>query len=221
MRSRFDMQLDELNNELISMGAMVETSIAAAVKALLDNDREQAKAAIMADDEIDRKEKSIEALCLRLLLQQHPVASDLRLISAALKMITDIERIGDQAADIAEIVNVADLTVAVGHVHIREMADEAIKMVTGSIDAFVKRDKILAEEVIARDDTVDGLFSSVKGDIIRIVAENSDSGEAAVDIIMIAKYLERIGDHAVNIAEWVLFSITGVHKDANAELRKE
>lgn len=221
MRSRFDMQLDELNNELISMGAMVETSIAAAVKALLDNDREQAKAAIMADDEIDRKEKSIEALCLRLLLQQHPVASDLRLISAALKMITDIERIGDQAADIAEIVTVADLTVAVGHVHIREMADEAIKMVTGSIDAFVKRDKILAEEVIARDDTVDGLFSSVKNDIIKIIAEKNDDGEAAVDIIMIAKYLERIGDHAVNIAEWVLFSITGVHKDANAELRKE
>jgi phosphate transport system protein len=213
MRNRFDTQLDQLNNQLISMGALCENAIAIAVKSLMNNDIVLAKSVKTTEIEIDQKEKDIESLCLKLLLQQHPVAGDLRLISAALKMITDMERIGDQAADIAEIVAYVDLTDNINKLHISDMATATIKMVTDSIDAFVKRDLKLAEEVIAYDDVVDELFCKIKKDVISLITNNQKDGEHFVDIIMIAKYLERIGDHATNIAEWVVFSITGEHKE--------
>lgn len=212
MRNRLDTQLDQLNNQLISMGALCENAIAIAVKSLMNNDIVLAKSVKTTEIEIDQKEKDIESLCLKLLLQQHPVAGDLRLISAALKMITDMERIGDQAADIAEIVAYVDLTDNINKLHISDMATATIKMVTDSIDAFVKRDLKLAEEVIAYDDVVDELFCKIKKDVISLITNNQKDGEQFVDIIMIAKYLERIGDHATNIAEWVVFSITGEHK---------
>lgn len=213
MRNRFDNQLAEMNDELISMGALCENAIASAVKALLEGDIKLAAAAIRIDQEIDRKEREIESMCLKLLLQQQPVASDLRLISSVLKMITDIERIGDQASDIAEIVTY--LSVACGHnTHIDQMAQATIKMVTDSLDAFVRRDLTLAWSVIEYDDVVDRLFDECKSDLIAEIAQNPEDGERVLDVLMIAKYLERIGDHATNIAEWVEFSITGSHKSA-------
>ena len=211
MRNKFDIQLELLNNSLISMGALCENAIACAVKALVNNDDSLANNAIDVDKEIDQKEKYIESLCLKLLLQPQPVARDLRAISSALKMITDMERIGDQAADIAEIVTFTDLSESRHRVHITDMAQAVIKMVTESIDAFVKKDLELAENVIAYDDVVDDLFNEVKKDTVSFIANDPAAGEEAVDIIMIAKYLERIGDHATNIAEWVVFSITGNH----------
>ena len=212
MRSRFDKQLIELNKMLIEMGGSIEISIATAMEALKKQDIKLADKAIGYDREIDQKEKEIEALCLKLLLQQQPVASDLRLISAALKMITDMERIGDQAADIAEISKYLSGKPFIKElVHIPMMADNAIQMVTDSIDAFVKRDLDLAKEVIDCDDIVDELFDEIKNDLIKLIQKDSENGEQAIDLIMIAKYLERIGDHAVNIAEWVEFSITGKH----------
>ena len=213
MRNRFDNQLAEMNNELISMGALCENAIASAVKALLEGDIKLAAAAIRIDQEIDRKEREIESMCLKLLLQQQPVASDLRLISSVLKMITDIERIGDQASDIAE--SVTYLSGACGHnTHIDRMAQATIKMVTDSLDAFVRRDLTLAWSVIEYDDVVDRLFDECKSDLIAEIAQNPEDGERVLDVLMIAKYLERIGDHATNIAEWVEFSITGSHKSA-------
>ena len=213
MRNRFDNQLAEMNNELISMGALCENAIASAVKALLEGDIKLAAAAIRIDQEIDRKEREIESMCLKLLLQQQPVASDLRLISSVLKMITDIERIGDQASDIAE--SVTYLSGACGHnTHIDQMAQATIKMVTDSLDAFVRRDLTLAWSVIEYDDVVDRLFDECKSDLIAEIAQNPEDGERVLDVLMIAKYLERIGDHATNIAEWVEFSITGSHKSA-------
>ena len=206
MRNRFDTQLIELNNELIAMGALCENAIASSVKALLSEDVKLAASAIRIDQEIDRKEREIESMCLKLLLQQQPVASDLRLISAVLKMITDIERIGDQASDIAEIVTY--LPKISGHnKHIEEMAQATIKMVIDSLDAFVRRDLTLAWSVIEYDDVVDNLFTACKKDLIADIANNPADGERVLDILMIAKYLERIGDHATNIAEWVEFSI--------------
>lgn len=213
MRNRLDTQLDKLNNQLISMGALCENAIAIAVKALMNNDIVLAKSVKTVEIEIDQKEKEIENLCLNLILQQQPVAKDLRLISAALKMITDMERIGDQAADIAEIVSYIDLSASIHKVHISDMAGATIKMVTDSIDAFVKHDLKLAEEVIQYDDIVDELFCKIKTDVISFITGNPQNGEQFVDIIMIAKYLERIGDHATNIAEWVVFSINGKHKE--------
>ena len=211
MRNRFDTQLAELNNELISMGALCENAIASAVKALLTGDLKLAAAAVRIDQEIDRKERELESMCLKLLLQQQPVASDLRLVSSVLKMITDIERIGDQASDIAEIVTY--LSGACGHnQHIEEMAQATIKMVTDSLDAFVRRDLTLAWSVIEYDDVVDDLFAACKKDLIAEIADSPVDGERVLDILMITKYLERIGDHATNIAEWVEFSITGTHK---------
>lgn len=213
MRSRLDTQLEKLNTSLIAMGALCENAIAMAVKALLNNDIVLAKSVKKVEIEIDQKEKEIENLCLNLILQQQPVAKDLRLISSALKMITDMERIGDQAADIAEIVSYIDLSDSIHKVHISEMAEATIKMVTDSIDAFVKRNLEAAEEVTRYDDVVDDLFCKIKTDVISLITSNPQSGEQFVDIIMIAKYLERIGDHATNIAEWVVFSITGKHKE--------
>ena len=208
MRSKFDEQLAELNEELIRMGALCENVIAMSAKALLDGDMELANKAAEYDSEIDQKERDIETLCMKLILQQQPVARDLRTISAALKMITDMERIGDQSADIAEIVTMAHITASDETLHIGEMARAVIQMVTESIDAFVKRDVVLAHSVIAYDDVVDGLFDAVK----RALTERFQAGgemEYALDLLMIAKYFERIGDHATNIAEWVLYSVTG------------
>ncbi len=212
MRTRFDEQLSLLNRELIEMGALCEQAIAAAAKALLTGDTKLAAEVSPVEDEIDRKERDIESLCLKLLLQQQPVARDLRQISAALKMITDMERIGDQAADIAEIIGFLGGRTGAECAHIGEMAREAIGMVTGAVDAYVKRDTALAAGIIARDDTVDALFDKVKSSLVTMLQENAQDSEYALDILMIAKYFERIGDHAVNIAEWVEFSVTGVHK---------
>ncbi len=211
MRNRFDRQLDELNRELVEMGALCEEVIALASKALESTDRGLAEKVKPVDSEIDRKEKTIESLCLRLLLQQQPVATDLRLISAALKMITDMERIGDQAEDIAEIIRYSEGVHIENDRLIRDMAQATIGMVTDSVDAFVKRDITLAQKVIKEDDTVDGYFEDVKKELVAKIAADPSDGEAAIDILIIAKYFERIGDHAVNIAEWVIFSVTGIH----------
>ena len=213
MRNRFDNQLAELNNELISMGALCENAIASAVKSLIDGDTKLAAAAIRIDHEIDRKEREIESLCLKLLLQQQPVAKDLRQISAALKMITDMERIGDQAEDIAEIVQYLAGRSAENDDLLREMARSTIHMVTESVDAYVQRDTMLAETVIAEDDVVDNAFDEVKRRLIDKITAHPEDGAYALDLLMIAKYFERIGDHATNIAEWVIFSVTGVHKE--------
>ena len=211
MRSRFDEQLALLNRELIEMGSLCEEVIALASRALTEGDRELAAKVAPLDEEIDQKERTIESLCLKLLLQQQPVARDLRQISAELKMITDMERIGDQADDISEIIIYLGGRTAEHDDLLRSMARATIKMVTESVDAYVKHDTILAEKVIADDDTVDDYFEQVKRALIGKIAANPDDGEYALDLLMIAKYFERIGDHAVNIAEWVIFSITGVH----------
>lgn len=212
MRKSFDEQLELLNRELIAMGAMCESAIALSAKALLEGDMGLAGRVSELEAEIDRKEREIEQLCLKLLLQQQPVAKDLRLISAALKMITDMERIGDQARDIAEIVTMANIRATGERLHVGEMARAAIKMVTDSIDAFVKQDIALAESVIAYDDVVDGGFDRVKSALIALFLRPDADAEYAMDLLMIAKYFERIGDHATNIAEWVVFSITGLRK---------
>ncbi|WP_432649286.1 phosphate signaling complex protein PhoU [Huintestinicola sp.] len=216
MRNRFEMQLEELNVSLIKMGALCETAISMAVKALLNDDTALVDGVKETERELDHMERSIEGLCMKLILQQQPVARDLRTISSALKMITDMERIGDQAADIANLIKFCRMDEAGSRCRedITRMAEAAIKMVTASVDAFVKLDMDGAKKVISDDDEVDGLFIKIKGDIINIIAENPGLGETVFDIVMIAKYLERIGDHATNIAEWVVFSITGEHGNA-------
>lgn len=214
MRSRLDAQLEQLHTALIEMGALIEYAISSAADALFGQDVAQAARSIAFDREVDQKEKDIESLCLRLLLQQQPVARDLRLISAALKMITDMERIGDQSADIAEIVShlagapyITDLSA------LRRMAEAACGMVKRSVDAFVQRDLALAQAVVADDDIVDAQFCAVRRTLVELIRRDASCGEQALDLLMVAKYLERIGDHAVNIAEWVIYSITGVHKN--------
>ena len=213
MRNRFDEQLFELNREIIEMGAMCEEAIASAVKALATGDMELAGRVKTNSSAIDQMERDIETRCMRLLLHQQPVARDLRLISAALKMITDMERIGDQAEDIAEIVTFLNGRTMEGMELIEEMARETIEMVTASVDAFVKKDVELAQKVIEQDDIVDDYFSRVKCGIITLITENHADGEFALDLLMISKYFERIGDHATNIAEWVIYSVTGTHKE--------
>lgn len=211
MRNKFDEQLDHLKTQMIQMGALCEEAIASATKALINGDIELAKKVITTDEDIDHKEKEIESICLKLLLQYQPVARDLRQISSALKMITDMERIGDQAADISEIIMLANIKAANNTSHIADMAKATIKMVTDSIDAYVQQNLKLAKAVIDYDDVVDNLFNDVKADMIRLINEDTENGEFAIDLMMIAKYFERIGDHATNIAEWVVFSITGKH----------
>lgn len=213
MRNRFDRQLAELNGDLIQMGHMIEQAIEMAIKALNNRDIEQAKEAIDFDDEINEWEREIENLCFKLLLQQQPVARDLRVISAALKMITDMERIGDQAADISEVtIQLCQSGYKKNLEHIKKMATETTYMVVRSIEAYVEKDKAKGVEVIQHDDVVDELFLEVRKDVIDIIHNHPEEGEPATDLLMIAKYFERIGDHACNIAEWVIFSITGVHK---------
>ena len=212
MRNRFDRELVRLNNELIEMGSMIEKSIETAVKAMVNQDVELANRVIESDDEIDQQERQIEDLCLKLLLQQQPVAKDLRLISSALKMVTDMERIGDHATDISEItIALADKSYIKKLEHIQQMAKETMIMLVKSIEAFVNKDIEEADAVIKRDDVVDDLFSKVKTELVQMIHENVDVGEQATDLLMVAKYLERIGDHATNISEWVIFSITGTH----------
>ena len=212
MRMKFDEQLEILNNELTEMGFLVEKAITSAVDALRKNDKDLAQQAIAFDSEIDQKEKDIEAICLRLLLHQQPVATDLRKVSSALKMITDMERIGDMASDISEITMMDSELLAVSNLeHISQMEKETIQMVNESIKAFVKKDIQLAQKVIDDDDIVDALFEKVKSDLIEIMRTDVSVCNGAVDLLMVAKYFERIGDHATNIAEWVLFSIEGTH----------
>ena len=215
MRSRFDEQLSILNRELTQMGAMCEEIIALAAKCLDKADEDVYSRVNSLEEDIDHMEHEIESLCLRLILQQQPVARDLRLVSTALKMITDMERIGDQAADISEIAGFINDRQSEERGYIKLMAEAAVNMMTESIDAFVNRDVSLAQKAIAHDDIVDNYFDKTKKSLIKMIAENplnEDDGEYAIDLIMIAKYFERIGDHAVNIAEWVEFSVTGVHK---------
>lgn len=211
MRKRFDQQLEELNVELIKMGSLCERAIRRAVELLQNPEDTRVSDVDRIEEEVNHKEREIETLCMKLLLQQQPVARDLRQISAALKMITDLERIGDQAEDIAEIVISGQVNE--GEELLRDMAASTIKMVTESVDAYVKHDTMLAEKVIAEDDIVDGWFDRVKHTLIRRMTTDPGEGERAVDLLMIAKYFERIGDHAVNVAQWVIFSVTGTHKE--------
>ena len=215
MRNRFDMQLELLNELLIHMGELCGVAIERATEALSNGDLEQAKAVIKADEEIDQMEKDIEQLCLKLLLQQQPVARDLRQISAALKMITDMERIGDQAADIAEIIISEKWTEKAELSNVGVMSEAVSGMVRDSVKAYVEKDLALAQEVMDADTKVDRMFDENKERLIQFIAENKGGhGKKLIDLIMITKYLERIGDHATNIAEWVEFSITGIHKDS-------
>jgi len=235
MRVQFDKQLELLHVDLIKMGALCEEAIASAIQALLDYDKFSthpdsdvawnilqnkvtiADKVFAIENEIDQMERDIESRCMKLLLQQQPVAKDLRMISSAMKMITDMERIGDQAADIAEITKHIDANRSISKVHIKGMAKAVIKMVTDSVDSFVKSDLNLARDVIKQDDIVDGLFDTVKKELIVLIRNNVNDGEQAIDLFMIAKYLERIGDHAVNIVEWVIYSITGKQKENSAD----
>ena len=212
MRNQFDEQLEQLGTELTEMGAYIEEAITHAVKTLNTGDPAAAMQALSADSEVDQKEKTIEQLCFKLLLHQQPVAGDLRLISTALKMITDMERIGDQAADITDLAMKIHRAGAVETpAHIQKMAEKTIRMVKSSIDAFVRRDMALAVRVCESDDAVDALFDQIKNDMVESIYADKNVGAQALDMLMIAKYFERIGDHAVNIAGWVIFSITGKH----------
>lgn len=211
MREKFETQLKELNDSLIFMGAQCEDCITYATQALLTGTQSMAEKAIQLEKDIDQKEREIQALCMKLLLQQQPVARDLRTISAAIKMITDMERIGDQGSDIAEIVQHIDLTDSRNNVHIAEMADAVIRMVTNAVTAFVRHDAELARKVEEEDDIVDELFQTVKKELLDMICSGVEHsrfiGEQALETLMIAKYLERIGDHTVNITEWVLYTL--------------
>lgn len=211
MRSKFDEQLALLHKELITMGSLCENAITMSVKALDEGDVSLAGEVFGHTAQIDQKERDIEAMCMRLLLQQQPVAKDLRVISSALKMVTDMERIGNNSGDIAEIVTMEHIGASHDKLNIHDMAHATIRMVTDSIDAFVRNDESLAKSVIAYDDVVDGHFDRIKEQLIQRLGGPGTDGEYALDLLMIAKYLERIGDHATNIAEWVLFSILGHH----------
>lgn len=212
MRNRFDRQLKELNEELVEMGTRIENAIQDAVNAMVGQDIEKAKEIISMDEEVDQMQREIESLCYKLLLQQQPVARDLRLISAAMKMVTDMERIGDHASDISELtVMLTGKPYQENLDKIRQMAKETMVMLVKSIEAFVNKDLKQAEQVIAGDDIVDDLFVQAKREMITLINENVENGEQAADLLMAAKYFERIGDHAANIAEWVIFSITGKH----------
>lgn len=211
-RTNFKKQLEQLNNQMITMGSMIENAIETAITALVSQDTDRAEEAIAYDMEIDAQERNIEQLCYQLLLIQQPVAGDLRMVSATMKMITDMERIGDHASDISELT-----ILMAGKPYIREitdieqMAKETTVMVTNSVDAYVNRDLDMAKKVIQMDDAVDDLFNKIKAEIIGEIRNGNDDGEQTTDLLMAAKYFERIGDHATNIAEWVIFSLTGEH----------
>ena len=208
MRTTFLEQLEQLNVELIRMGALCEEAISAGTKALLEGDRKLGAQASDLEQEIDHKEQDIESLCMKLLLRQQPVASDLRAVSAAMRMISDMERIGDQAADIAEIARDIESRELCGQVPIAEMAKAAVEMVTDSVDAFVRGDESLAHAVIVGDDRVDDLFLQMRAKLIQLISAG-ENGSVCLDLMMVAKYFERIGDHSVNVAQWVEYSLTG------------
>ena len=212
MRNVFHEQLDQLNVELIKMGAMCEEAISAATKAYLDGDKDLGQRAVQLEQDIDHKERDIESQCMNLLLRQQPVASDLRVVSAAMRMISDMERIGDQASDIAEIARDMKRSAVIREVPMEKMAAAAVKMVTDSVDSFVRGDLDLAHSVIVQDDGVDQMFLDVRAKLIALIAQGKD-GELCLDLLMIAKYFERIGDHACNIAQWVEYSLTGEYED--------
>lgn len=208
MRSKFDEQLKILNQEMMHLGTMIEDSIQKAIEALITQNAELAKKIMDSDTEVDREQKKIENICFNLLMQQQPVAKDLRVISAAMKMVTDMERIGDHAADISEItIMMADQTYAQNLDDIKKMASETVLMLIRSIEAYVEKDMKKAEDVIKHDDVVDELFDKNKADIIDLIRRDPQEGEQAADLLMVAKYFERIGDHATNIAEWVIFAL--------------
>ena len=209
MRNLYQEQLQNLNQELIRMGAACEEIIDFAAKALTDYSPALEEKTAQVGASIDESERAIEILCHRLLLRQQPVASDLRQISAAMKMITDMERIGDQAEDIVDLIPKMEHRPQEKDPKLQEMADAAKAMVIGAVDAYVRRDLALAQKVMDNDDLVDSYFNQIKSDIIRLIAANPDSGENALDLLMIAKYFERIADHCTNIAEWVVYAATG------------
>ncbi len=211
MRNYYEAQLELLNTELIKMGALCEDAIDAAAKGLLHNKEEIRSSVRGIEEAIDQKERDVEALCLNLLLRQQPIASDLRTVSSALKMISDMERIGDQAADIADISRYLSGKEIVSAVPLERMAQVTSSMVKSCVDAFVRRDLELAQAVEASDDKVDAFFNEIKNDLIKLIPTSADP-EACLDMLMVAKYFERIGDHAVNVAEWVTFAITGQHE---------
>lgn len=213
MRNRFDRQLMRLNQEMVDMGALCEEMITAAAKVVATRDKELINDMAGMEEEINHKERDIERICMKLLLQQQPVATDLRVVSSALKMVSDMERIGDQASDIVGIVQKDSAVPAqMENTHLEKMSQATIDMVSRSIKAFVKENLGIAREVIEQDDLVDGLFSQVKKEVIEMIHEEPERGEECVAILMIAKYFERIGDHASNIAEWVEYAITGEYK---------
>ena len=211
MRNVYQEQLHNLNRELIQMGAACEEIIAFAAKALTDYSPELEEKTNQVGAVIDESERAIETICLKLLLRQQPVAGDLRQISAAMKMITDMERIGDQAEDIVDLI--PKMSGTAEEEPLQKMAIAAQKMVTEAVDAYVKQDLALAKKVMGDDDIVDAYFNQVKSDIIAMIAANPEDGEYALDLLMIAKYFERIGDHCTNIAEWVAFSVTGIREE--------
>ena len=216
MRKHFDDQIAQLGEQMMAMGALVENTIERAIRALQTDDMAEAAAIRDGDHIVDEKEREVEAMCIHMLLQQQPVARDLRQISAALKMITDMERIGDQAEDIAEIIAFLEDRQAENDAVFREMARAVIQMVTESVDAYVKCDIILAKKVIADDDYVDDCFARIKQSLISRIAAVPTEGEYALDLLMIAKYYERIGDHATNIGEWAEFSVDGIHRNGDS-----
>lgn len=205
----YEMELQKLNASLLEMGEMIRMAIGGAVTALLEFDHDKAREIIAYDEQIDRQNREIEQQCYALLLSQQPVAGDLRMVSAALKMTTDMERIGDHAADISEIELMLEKLPTLSCAPIRQMATETSVMLIKSLEAFAQRDEEKANWVIGRDDVVDDLFDTVKSELIEAIRRNADNGEAATDLLMAAKYFERIGDHATNIAQWAIFSITG------------
>lgn len=209
----FEKMLVELNDGMTDMGQLIEDAIVRCVYALRRGDVEAAQELVAMDDVVDHKERELENLCLRLLLTQHPVARDMRFVSAALKMLTDMERIGDQAADIAELIALAGHTIPADfHPTFDQMAEVAVRMVKNAVNAFIAMDEVTARLVISMDDRVDALFSQIKGELTRRLQVQPELSQYALDALMIAKYFERIGDHAVNVAEWVEYAITGVHK---------
>lgn len=211
MREHFEEELSKLSNALVEMGALCEDAISCAVKYLLKNDAQMKKNAAEAEKQIDQKEREIETMCMRLLIQQQPVATDFRMITSALKMISDMERIGDQALDIAEIVEYVTDDIK-SKINIKEMAETTVKMVMNSVDSYVRKDIDIANSVIGLDDTVDALFDKAKSELINVIRTENENAEGLLDLLMVAKYFERIGDHAENIAEWVIFAVTGNHK---------
>ena len=211
MREHFEEELSKLSNALVEMGALCEDAISCAVKYLLKNDAQMKKNAAEAEKQIDQKEREIETMCMRLLIQQQPVATDFRMITSALKMISDMERIGDQALDIAEIAEYVTDDIK-SKINIKEMAETTVKMVMNSVDSYVRKDIGIANSVIGLDDTVDALFDKAKSELINVIRTENENAEGLLDLLMVAKYFERIGDHAENLAEWVIFAVTGNHK---------